>query len=98
MASSPDLPIYASIVMATHRKPQCLDITLKSICCQKPPFAFEVIVVDDGSGSEANRDICTKYGVRFSYLEGSDEYRNPGDCPQCWLQAGARGSCGGAKR
>ena len=41
--------VECSIVLATYNKPKLLERTLDSILRQRPPFRYEVIVVDDGS-------------------------------------------------
>lgn len=62
--------------MATFNKAKALRRTLQSIFRQHPPFAFEVIVVDDGSRDET-RSVCGDFPVRYAYLD-NPEWGNSG--------------------
>lgn len=64
-----------SIVLSTRNKASYLDSTLDSIRQQIVPFAYEIIVVDDGSGDET-RKVCESYDVQYCFLE-NPRYRNP---------------------
>lgn len=64
-----------SLVMATRNHGQYIGKTLRSIFQQKPPFDFEVIVVDDGS-DDNTAEVCAKYDVVYVHLD-NHEYRNP---------------------
>lgn len=65
-----------SIVLATYNKADILDLTLKSILCQRPPFDFETIVVDDGS-TDHTAEVCSWHdGIRYLHLDRSG-YCNP---------------------
>lgn len=65
----------ASVCLSTRNKAKCLDLTLASIASQRPPFPFEVIVVDDGS-KDNTRQVCKRHGVRYFYM-ANPRYRNP---------------------
>lgn len=65
-----------SIVIATRNKAHLLERTLYSIRAQQPPFAYEVLVVDDGSNDQTFQ-ICQRYMVRYLRIN-NPEYRNPG--------------------
>lgn len=64
-----------SICMSTRNKAEYLGRTLQSIRVQKVPFEYEIIVCDDGS-TDHTAGICSKYEVRYIYLE-NNTYRNP---------------------
>lgn len=64
--------------MSTYNKSQHLDRVLKSIVCQNPPFEWEVIVADDGSDSNENREVCARYPkVTYIRINRPPGYRNP---------------------
>ena len=65
----------ASICLSTYNKARYLERVLASIFSQKPPFKFEVIVVDDGSIGDT-REVCEDYPVCYHYLERPG-YGNP---------------------
>lgn len=70
----------ASICIATHDKPEYLNYTLESIFCQ--PLALdldeiEVIVTDDRSLNDDNREVCAEYPVKYIRIDGELGYRNP---------------------
>ena len=68
--------LRCSICMSTRNKSAVLRNTLLSIYAQDVPFAFETIVVDDGS-TDNTRQVCAEFpGVRYIYLE-NPRYRNP---------------------
>jgi len=68
----------ASICIATHDKPEPLRRVLDSIYIQQPPFAFEVIVVDDGPSTVATAEVCRGYEwVHYIRRRWDNEYRNP---------------------
>lgn len=84
LRSSALLTPYVSVVLATYNKPEALGWTLASLERQRPPFAFEVVVVDDGSRSVAGLQQCQRYQqrglpirTRFLRYLGAPE-RNPG--------------------
>jgi glycosyltransferase involved in cell wall biosynthesis len=64
--------------MATHERPELLARTLDSIARQRPPFEFEVIVVDDGSESPEIQRIVTARGYGYFRIDREPGYRNPG--------------------
>ena len=64
-----------SVVMSTRNKSLLLQVTLASIHKQRPPFSYEVIVVDDGSTDDTHA-VCRRYGVQYYHLE-NPRYRNP---------------------
>lgn len=66
----------ASITIATHNRADALDRTLASIFCQRVPFPFEVIVVDDGSNDHTSA-ILAKYPVVTTRIERLPVHRNP---------------------
>ena len=49
-----------SIVLSTRNKAMELNLSLASIRKQSPPFAYELIVVDDGS-RDSTKDVCRYY-------------------------------------
>lgn len=67
----------ASVCIATYNKPRHLDLTLKSIAVQRPPFDFEVIVVDDGSPTDETRLVCGQYDVRYIRLNREPRWKSP---------------------
>src|SRR5512145_2937794 len=68
-----------SICIATHDKPRYLLEVLGSIYRQ--PLAndpeTEVIVVDDRSVDENNRNACNCYPVKYIRIDGNPGYKNP---------------------
>jgi glycosyltransferase involved in cell wall biosynthesis len=64
-----------SIVIATRNHAPYLRETLASIQAQRPPFGWELIVVDDGSTDET-RSVCRRQRAAYYRLE-NDCYRNP---------------------
>lgn len=67
-----------SICLSTFAKPRYLERVLESIICQRPPFSYEVIVVDDGSPTEATREVCSKFlNVWYVRISRAPAYRNP---------------------
>lgn len=68
-------PPICSIVMSTRNKAAMLQLTLASIFRQQVPFAFEVIVVDDGS-TDNTWDVCKQHDLRYLRLE-NPRHRNP---------------------
>jgi hypothetical protein len=64
-----------SICLSTRNKADYLELSLQSIYVQKPPFRFEVIVVDDGS-TDHTENVCSQYPVRYYSLD-NPRYRNP---------------------
>ena len=53
-------PMKCSIVIATRDHAQYLRRTLDSIYCQKPPFDWEVIVIDDGANDDT-QEVLKQY-------------------------------------
>lgn len=70
--------IRASICIAAYGKPLHLKRTLQSIYKQKPSFAYETIVVDDGTPDDSIRDICSLF-PDVCYIRHNREpgYTNP---------------------
>ena len=71
-----------SIVMSTWNRPALLHQTLASIARQRPPFTFELIVVDDGpQKGETQRvveHVCRAARFETSYtMTTNQHYRNP---------------------
>lgn len=67
-----------SVCMATYnRDPKILGQVLSSILCQKPPFSFEVVVVDDGSEGNPARGVCLAHSVKYHRIERPPVRRNP---------------------
>ncbi len=62
-----------SVCMATYNRSAILARTLASIREQSPPFAYEIIVCDDGSADDT-ADVCAEYGVCGARLD------RPGYC------------------
>lgn len=69
--------IKASIIITTFNKGDYLHLSLDSIFKQKPPFEYEVIVVDDGS-TDKTKEVIKKYEdkIRYKYLD-RPYYTNP---------------------
>lgn len=67
--------MHCSLVIATRNHAPYLHRTLASIRAQRPSFAYELIVVDDGSTDET-RQVCRRHGADYYRLE-NDRYRNP---------------------
>lgn len=65
-----------SVVIATRNKSSYLYNTLSSIVDQRPPFDYEVIVVDDGS-TDSTKMVCEAHYAQYIRLE-KGEYSNPG--------------------
>ena len=65
-----------SVAIATRNKATLLRKTLDSICYQKPPFEWELIVVDDGSTDETRSIIQQFPRAKYIYRE-RNEYGNP---------------------
>jgi len=67
-----------SVCIAAFNKPLLLVNTLDSIVSQKPPFDYEVIVVDDGSKAGVVSRVCIKYpSVRCIRIDRPPTFRNP---------------------
>lgn len=66
-----------SVCIATYDKADCLYPTLRSIFNQRPPFPFEVIVVDDGTPNGTTASICAFFGVRYLRNHREPGWRNP---------------------
>jgi glycosyltransferase involved in cell wall biosynthesis len=72
--------MQASICLSTYSKPKYLKRVLESIARQKPPFDYEVIVVDDGSPDFETESVCIKAEVqnlRYYRINREPTYRNP---------------------
>jgi glycosyltransferase involved in cell wall biosynthesis len=69
---------HLSICMATHNKPGPLARTLASIARQYVPFAYEIIVVDDGSDGDEVQRVCEAARVCYQRIDRPAGYRNPG--------------------
>jgi len=67
----------ASICIATYDKPLQMQQVLESIYRQKPPFEFEVIVVDDGSPNYETKAVCKRFPIRYHRVQRTPEFRNP---------------------
>ena len=68
----------ASICLSTFNRPQYLERVLDSIVCQRPPFEYEIVVVDDGSPDIDTESICCRYDeVRYYRINRRPVYRNP---------------------
>ena len=67
-----------SICIATHNKSEWLDRTLESIVFQRPPFDFEIIVINDNS-TDDTAEICDCYSdcIKYKQLIHNKPYRNP---------------------
>lgn len=67
-----------SICMSTYnRKPEILIQVLDSILHQRPPFQYEVIVVDDGSEGNSTQRVCQERDVEYHRIERPSVRRNP---------------------
>jgi glycosyltransferase involved in cell wall biosynthesis len=67
--------VKCTIAFATINKARLLARTLHSICIQKVPFEYEVVVASHGS-TDATAAVCEAYGVRLVQVPASP-YRNP---------------------
>jgi glycosyltransferase involved in cell wall biosynthesis len=74
-----------SVVIATRNKAQYLSQTLESIVWQKPPFNYEIIVVDDGS-TDATQSVCERNFVNYIRLE-KKQYTNPANAQNVGFKA-----------
>ena len=81
--------MHCSVVMPTYNQAPLLRRTLYSIYDQKPPFDFEVIVIDDGSTDETP-DVIAEFPVRFETLP-KKTCRKP---PMKPANVGLRMACG----
>jgi hypothetical protein len=68
-----------SICIATHDKPEYLQLTLDSVFRQPVTDSgeVEVIVVDDRGVGISNRRVCDAYPVKYIRVDGEPSYRNP---------------------
>lgn len=72
--------LRASVAMSTYNKGSALRRTLRSVFRQRPPFLFEVVVVDHGS-TDDTREVCCEFiqqgwPLRYEFLP-SDKFCNP---------------------
>ncbi len=72
--------ISLSVVICTRNRPRALEACIRSVVAQRT-LPYEVIVVDDGELSEADRrmlaDICESVGIPFVYLRKGPGQRRP---------------------
>jgi glycosyltransferase involved in cell wall biosynthesis len=68
--------VQCSICIAAYDKPRPLARVLESIYTQSPPFAFETIVVDDGSPIPLAK-VCEPFPVHYVRIERPPGFRNP---------------------
>ena len=66
-----------SVVMSTFNRASVLNTTLQALRRQQAPFAYEIIVVNDGPNGEETEAVCHRYEVCYTST-GNIEYRNPG--------------------
>jgi glycosyltransferase involved in cell wall biosynthesis len=76
-----------SVTIASYDKAPLLRRTLESIFRQRPPFSFEVLVVDDGSPTAAARDACAAFPVRYLRRERPPGFTNPSAARNAALRA-----------
>jgi len=75
------MPAPASIVIPTRGRPTYLEVTLASVAEQAQLAGVEVVVVDDGGGSQAVRALAERCGARYVAHErprGLNVARNTG--------------------
>jgi len=84
-ATSPDAEVRASVVVCTRERGAVLAETLRAVAGQSAPFAWELLVVDNGSrdGSlELARELARELGPRARVVEervaGLSAARNAG--------------------
>jgi len=79
-ASGSVWPPTLSVVICTRDRPRALEACIRSVAAQRTP-PREVIVVDDGELSQADRrmltDICESVGIPFVYLRKGPGQRRP---------------------
>lgn len=57
-----------SIVIPTYNKSYALKRVLESIRKQKPPFEYEIVVVNDGSTDDTEK-VCEFYSTEYAYVD-----------------------------
>jgi GT2 family glycosyltransferase len=71
--------VSVSVVVCTRDRPADLERCLASLAALDPP-AHEIVVVDNSPASEAARDVCGRYPVRYVHepVPGQARARNRG--------------------
>jgi glycosyltransferase involved in cell wall biosynthesis len=60
--------VRCSVVIPTYNKSYALRRTLEAVRSQKPPFDYEIIVVNDGSNDDTEK-VCEFYSTEYAYLD-----------------------------
>ena len=50
-----------SLVFASFNRSELMDLSFTSIMKHRPPFPFEIIVINDGFENDNTKKVCDKY-------------------------------------
>ncbi len=65
-----------SVVMASFNRASLLNWGLSSITQHKPPFSFEVVVVNDGQDDDGTKEVCEAYKEELNIKYVFSGHRN----------------------